>query len=82
VSRPRTGSSTQEPHPNPRKAAEGDRLRVLVIDDEPAEVVRRVFNEYVDGNGDRAIANMLNLDGFPCRSALRPGQNRHRLADG
>lgn len=44
------------PHPNPKKAAEGD--------------------------GDRAIANMLNREGVPCPSALRPEQNRHRLADG
>lgn len=27
------------PHPNPRKAAEGHRLRVLAIDQEAAEVV-------------------------------------------
>ena len=70
------------PHPNPKKAAEGGRLRVLVVDEEPAEVVRRIFNEYIDGNGDRAIANMLNREGIPCPSALRPEQNRHRLADG
>jgi Recombinase len=70
------------PHPNPRKAAEGGRLRVLAIDEEPAEVVRRIFSEYIDGNGDRAIANILNREGIPCPSALRPEQNRHRLADG
>jgi Recombinase len=44
--------------------------------------VRRIFNEYLDGSGDRAIASMLNREGFPCPSALRPDQNRHRLADG
>ena len=70
------------PHPNPRKAAEGYRLRVLVIDEEAAEVVRRIFAEYADGKGDRAIANGLNRDGIPCPSAHRPDQNRHRLADG
>jgi hypothetical protein len=34
------------PHPNPRKAAEGYRLRVLAVDDPAAEVVRRIFAEY------------------------------------
>jgi hypothetical protein len=70
------------PHPNPRKAAEGYRLRVLAIDDTSAEVVQRIFAEYLDGNGDRAIANGLNRYGILCPSARRPDQNRHRLADG
>lgn len=70
------------PHPNPRKAAEGYRLRILVLDEEIVGVVRRIFAEYLDGNGDRAIANGLNLDGIPCQSAQRPQQNQHRIADG
>ena len=70
------------PHPNPRKAAEGYRLRVLTVDEESAEIVRRIFAEYLTGKGDRAIANGLNRDGIPCPSARRPDQNRHRLADG
>jgi DNA invertase Pin-like site-specific DNA recombinase len=70
------------PHPNPRKASEGYRLRLLAIDEPVAEVVRRIFAEYLDGAGDRAIANGLNRDAIPCPSALRPEQNRHRLADG
>lgn len=70
------------PHPNPRKAAEGYRLRVLAIDDTSAEVVQRIFAEYLEGNGDRSIANGLNRDGIPCPSSRRPDQNRHRLADG
>lgn len=70
------------PHPNPRKAAEGYRLRVLTIDTASAEVVRRIFGEYLDGKGDRAIAEGLNRDGVLCPSARRPDQNRHRLADG
>ncbi|WP_326835074.1 recombinase family protein [Amycolatopsis rhabdoformis] len=70
------------PHPNPRKAAEGFRLRVLAIDEETADVVRRIFAEYLDGNGDRAIANLLNVEGIPCPSERRPEQNRHRRADG
>jgi DNA invertase Pin-like site-specific DNA recombinase len=70
------------PHPNPRKAAEGYRLRLLAVDEASADVVRRIFAEYVDGRGDRAIANGLNRDGILCPSARRPEQNRHRLADG
>ncbi|GLZ37611.1 recombinase family protein [Actinokineospora sp. NBRC 105648] len=70
------------PHPNPRKAAEGFRLRRLEVDEVAAGVVRRIYAEYVEGNGDRAIAAGLNRDGIPCPSALRPEQNRHRLADG
>jgi DNA invertase Pin-like site-specific DNA recombinase len=70
------------PHPNPRKAAEGHRLRVLAIDEPSAVVVRRIFEEYLDGCGDRAIANGLNRDGVLCPSARRPDQNQHRLADG
>jgi DNA invertase Pin-like site-specific DNA recombinase len=71
------------PHPNPRKAAEGYRLRVLSIDEPSAEAVRRIFAEYLTGEmGDRAIANRLNRDGVPCPSARRPDQNRHRLGDG
>lgn len=70
------------PHPNPRKAAEGYRLRVLAVDEPATEVVRRIFAEYLEGMGDRAIAAGLNRDGIPCPSARRPEQNTHRLADG
>jgi DNA invertase Pin-like site-specific DNA recombinase len=70
------------PHPNPRKAAEGHRLRLLAVDEPSAEVVRRIFAEYLDGRGDRAIAVGLNRDGILCPSARRPEQNRHRPADG
>ena len=72
------------PHPNPRKAAEGFRLRVLAIDDAAAEVVRRIFAEYVAGNGDRAIAGMLNTRrcAVPVGAAARsePPPSRRRLA--
>lgn len=70
------------PHPNPRKAVEGYRLRVLDIDPDTVAVVRRIFAEKLDGKGDRAIAAALNRDAIPCPSAHRPEQNRHRLADG
>lgn len=62
------------PHPNPRKAAEGYRLRVLAIEEETAAVVRRIFAEYLDDRGDRAIALGLNRDGIPCAS--RTGGSR------
>ncbi|WP_246009894.1 recombinase family protein [Actinokineospora cianjurensis] len=70
------------PHPNPRKAAEGFRLRVLALDESAAEVVERIFADYLNGKGDRAIANALNREAIPCPSAARPEQNRHRIADG
>lgn len=60
------------PHPNPREAAEGYRLRVLVIDEEAAEVARWIFAEYADSKGDRAIANGLNRDGIPCPRRIGP----------
>lgn len=70
------------PHPNLRKAVEGYRLRVMVLDEPAADVVRRIFAEYLDGFGDRAIAKGLNRDGVLRPSARRPEQNTHRLADG
>lgn len=69
-------------HPNPRKAAEGHRLRVLVLDPPAATVVRRIYAEYLDGRGDRTIAAGLNRDGIACPSARGPQQNRHRRGDG
>jgi hypothetical protein len=66
------------PHPNPRKAAEGYRLRVLVLDEPAAAVVRGIFAMYLEGLGDRAIAARLNRAGVPCPSARRPEQNTHR----
>ncbi|WP_445183950.1 recombinase family protein [Pseudonocardia sp. Cha107L01] len=66
------------PHQNPRKAAEGYRLRVLAIEEASAEVVRRIFAEYLDGRGDRAIAHGLNRDDVPAR----PRGGRTRTATG
>ena len=72
------------PHPNPRKSAEGYRLRVLAVDELSAEIVQRIFAEYLDGRGDRAIANGLNRDDIPCplSTAARPepAPTRRRLA--
>ena len=70
------------PHPNPRKAAEGFRLRVLEIDEAAAEVVRRIFAEYAGGTGTGRSPRCSTPGGVPCPSARRRDQNRHRLADG
>lgn len=70
------------PHPNPRKAQEGYRLRVLALDEIAAPVVQRIFAMYLDGLGLKSIAETLNLDGVPCPSAHTPHQNRHRRGDG
>ena len=72
------------PHPNPRKDAEGYRLRVLAIDEPSAEVVRRIFAEYLDGNGDRAITNGFEPRGnsMPVVAATgpEPAPARQRVA--
>lgn len=49
-------------------------LRVLAIDESSAAVVRRIFVEYLDGNGDRAIAGGLNprRRPLPVNAATRP----------
>lgn len=70
------------PHPNPRKAQEGYRLRVLAIDQVAAPVVQRIFTMYLDGLGLKSIAATLNVEGVPCPSAHTPHQNRHRSGDG
>jgi hypothetical protein len=70
------------PHPNPRKAQEGYRLRVLALDEVAAPVVERIFGLFLEGLGHKAIAHLLNLEGIPCPSAHTPSQNRHRSGAG
>src|SRR3990170_1928014 len=77
-----TRGATPGPHPNPRKAQEGYRLRALALDEEAAPVVQRIFELYLEDVGIKAIAERLNLEGVPCPSAHTPRQNRHRKADG
>ena len=77
-----TTVNSDEPHPNPKFAAEGRFKRILVVDGEAADVVRRIFALYIDGMGQRSIAITLNRDSIPCPSARHPEQNRHRLQDG
>jgi hypothetical protein len=67
------------PHPNPGKAAVGQRLHRLEPD--PATttaVVRRIFEAYIDGRGLYAIAEDLTRNGLPSPSAHDPARNRHR----
>jgi DNA invertase Pin-like site-specific DNA recombinase len=66
------------PHPNPGKAAAGQRLHGLEPDPAAAPVVQRIFREYVAGKGLYAIAEALTRDGIPCPSAHDPTRNRHR----
>jgi site-specific DNA recombinase len=69
------------PHPNPSKAATGQRLRKLSPDPTAAPVVVRIFQEYADGQGLKRIASGLNADGIPSPAAHDPKRNPHR-ADG
>lgn len=43
----------------------------LVIDDEAAEIVKYIFNEYVNGNGLAYIAHRLNERKIPCPSVYK-----------
>ncbi len=70
------------PHPNPGKAAIGQRLHCLEVDPVAAPVVRRIFSEYVAGRGLYAIAEGLTRDGVPSPSAHDPSRNRHRASSG
>ncbi|MEV6360479.1 recombinase family protein [Nocardia asteroides] len=70
------------PHPNPNRALDNLKLRILSIDAATAPVVQRIFRAYLDGRGHRAIATELNRENIPCPSAHRPEQNRHRNRDG
>ena len=66
------------PHPNPGKAAAGQRLHRLELDPDAASVVRRIFDEYVAGRGLYAIAEGLTRDGIACPSARDRARNPHR----
>ena len=70
------------PHPNPNRASDGLKLRILSLDAAAAPVVARIFRDYLAGLGDKSIATALNREGVACPSAHRPEQNRHRSQDG
>ncbi len=67
-------------HPNPSKAANGQRLRRLELDPVAAPVVRRIFDEYCAGAGLHSIAQGLNADGVLSPSAHDPARNSHRAS--
>jgi site-specific DNA recombinase len=66
------------PHPNPGKAAIGQRLHRLEIDPRTAPVTLRIFREYASGRGLYAIAESLTRDGIPSPSAYDRERNPHR----
>ncbi len=69
-------------HPNPSKAAAGQRLRSLEPNPQTAPVVERIFDEFLAGKGVHAIARELTEAGIPCPSAEDPVRNSHRQANG
>ena len=66
------------PHPNPGKAATGQRLHQLAPDPVTAPVIQRIFAEYLAGRGLHAIAEGLTRDRILSPSASDPDRNRHR----
>jgi DNA invertase Pin-like site-specific DNA recombinase len=65
-------------HPNPGKAALGQRLHRLERDDVAAPIVQRIYSEYLAGAGLYAIAEGLTREHVPSPSAHDPLRNRHR----
>lgn len=65
-------------HPNPGKAAVGQRMHRLEPDPVASPVVARIYAEYLSGRGLYAIAEGLTGDGIPSPSAHDPARNRHR----
>lgn len=43
----------------------------LIVDEDAANIVRRIFALYLEGYGNKAIANLLNEEGVPCPSKYR-----------
>ena len=66
------------PHPNPAKAADGKRLHALESDPEAAQVVKRIFHDYLAGQGCYAIAERLNRENVPSPSGHDRLRNPHR----
>jgi site-specific DNA recombinase len=65
-------------HPNPGKAALGQRIHRLEVDPTAAPIVHRIFAEYLSGRGIYAVAEGLTGDAIPSPSAHDPARNRHR----
>lgn len=57
----------------------------LIIDEEAAQVVRRIFKLYIDGYGGKAIAKIFNEEGIPPPSKyhyLKTGKKPSPIAEG
>ncbi len=65
-------------HPNPSKAAIGQRLHMLEPDPETSVNVTRIFDEFIGGSGLYAIAEGLTRNGILSPSGHDPARNRHR----
>ncbi|MBF6554859.1 MAG: recombinase family protein [Acidimicrobiales bacterium] len=70
------------PHPNPSKAAIGQRLHRLAPDPVAAPVVQRIFSDFLAGQGAYAIAESLTRDSILSPSAHDPARNQHRQGSG
>jgi DNA invertase Pin-like site-specific DNA recombinase len=67
------------PHPNPSKAAAGQRLHRLDPDPVTAPVVRRIHTMFgIEEMGLRSIAETLTTEGVPSPAAYDRARNRHR----
>jgi hypothetical protein len=66
------------PHPNPSKAAIGQRIHGLAPDPVAAPIVARIFDEFLAGSGLHAVAEGLTRDGILSPSAHDSARNRHR----
>ncbi|GAA2234044.1 recombinase family protein [Promicromonospora sukumoe] len=66
------------PHPNPAKAAAGQRAHKLSPDPVTAPVIERIFAEFIAGKAVRAITAGLVADDIPSPSAYDPARNSHR----
>lgn len=49
-----------------------DENKMLVIDEDEAEVIKQIFQLSLDGNGTKKIANILNANGVPTKSNKLP----------
>ncbi|MEV0724326.1 recombinase family protein [Micromonospora purpureochromogenes] len=67
-----------EPEGTENQAADGKRLRGLTPDDQTAPVVRRIFDEFLAGDGLFTIAEGLSANHVPCPSAHDRARNPHR----
>lgn len=70
------------PHPNPGKAAIGQRLRRLERDPDAAPIVQRIFARFIAGDGLHRIATDLTRTGIASPSAHDPARNPHRILSG